>query len=247
MKLKKDEGVSSVVAIMLILAVLVIGISLFMGIYLPDLKETSEIQNSEQIRDVFLSYATTIDGAYSTQQSGYYSWVLSLGAGDVLLSPSKSSGTFELKNNHNNISITYDESASSIDCKKLDITYIPTISYWSDLGYEYSNGVVKVKKDSGKDSGNRSVEYLTLTNSKNGYFVNGDTLTVIDFDVETGSNFKSGSGTATLTLKIEKDTYNCKTFVSTQNITIQNITINSSPTTYGISKIIVLNATVSIK
>ena len=50
MKLKKEDGVSSVVAIMLILAVLVIGISLFMGIYLPDLKETSEIQNSEQIR-----------------------------------------------------------------------------------------------------------------------------------------------------------------------------------------------------
>ena len=99
MILKREDGVSSVVAIMLILAVLVIGISLFMGIYLPDQKETSEIQNSEQIRDVFLSYATTVEGAYSTQQSGYYSWVISLGGGDVLLSPSKSSGTFELKNN----------------------------------------------------------------------------------------------------------------------------------------------------
>ena len=130
-----------------------------------------------------------------------------------------------------------------IDCKKLDITYIPTISYWSDLGYEYSNGVVKVKKDSGKDSGNRSVEYLTLTNSKNGYFVNGDTLTVIDFNAETGSNFKSGSGTATLTLKIEKDTSRSKNFDSAKEITI-NSTTNRIP---GISNITVLEATVSIK
>lgn len=235
MKLKKDEGVSSVVAIMLILAVLVIGISLFMGIYLPDLKETSEIQNSEQIRDVFLSYATTIDGAYSTQQSGYYSWVLSLGAGDVLLSPSKSSGTFELKNNHNNISITYDESASSIDCKKLDITYIPTISYWSDLGYEYSNGVVNVKKD----SGSRTVEYLTLTNSEKGYCVNGGTLTVIDFTTADGSNFKSGSGTATLTLKIEKDRSISIDSETTVKIGTEKISV--------VTEIIVLKATVSIK
>ena len=233
MKLKKEDGVSSVVAIMLILAVLVIGISLFMGIYLPDLKETSEIQNSEQIRDVFLSYATTIEGAYSTQQSGYYSWVLSLGAGDVLLSPSKSSGTFELKNNTENISITYNDlTEEMIPCNNLDITYIPTISYWSDLGYTYSKGVVTVKKD----PGNRSVRYLTLTNSNMGYYVNGDTLTVINF-IKDESNFKSGSGTATLTLKIEKDT-------SRESVTSVSIDDEDIP---GVTEIIVLKATVSIK
>ena len=234
MKLKKEDGVSSVVAIMLILAVLVIGISLFMGIYLPDQKETSEIQNSEQIRDVFLSYATTVEGAYSTQQSGYYSWVISLGAGDVLLSPSKSSGTFELKNNENDITINYGTS-DSVTCKKLDISYSPAISYWSDLGYMYSKGVVKVVKD----SGNRNVDYLSLTNSTAGYFVNGDTLTVIDFTATNGSNFKSGSGTATLTLKIEKDTTRSQDSVTSVKIGTEEKT--------GVTKIIVLNATVSIK
>ena len=231
MKLKRDDGVSSVVAIMLILAVLVIGISLFMGIYLPDLKETSEIQNSEQIRDVFLSYATTVEGAYSTQQSGYYSWIISLGAGDVLLSPSKSSGTFELKDTED-ISITYTD--GSITCKKLDISYSPAISYWSDLGYTYSKGVVKVVKD----SGNRNVYYLSLTNSTAGYFVNGDTLTIIDFTATNGSNYKSGSGTATLTLKIEKDTTRSQDSVTSVKI---------GNTDISVTKIIVLNATVSIK
>ena len=131
---------------------------------------------------------------------------------------------------------TENSSEQTIECNNLDISYSPAISYWSDLGYTYSKGVVKVVKD----SGNRNVDYLSLTNSTAGYFVNGDTLTVIDFTATNGSNFKSGSGTATLTMKIEKDTVKSKDSVT-------SVKINSGNVLSGVTKINVLKATVSIK
>ena len=236
MKLKKDDGVSSIVAVMLVLTVLVIGVTVFMGTYLPDLKETSELQNSEEIRDVFVNYATTVEGIYTTQQNGYYSWTITLGAGDVLFSPSKSSGLFEGKQNTGTVDISYTENGENkhLDCHTLDLSYTPVLSFWSNLGYTYAKGTVTVTRDTGARA-----DYLTLTNSAAGYYVDGTTLTVIDFTEENGSNFKSGSGTAALTLKIEKDTANSKDSVGGVSV--------GSTSLSEVTKINVLKETVSIK
>lgn len=94
--LKADDAVSNVVVMMLILSVIVIAFSVFVGIYLPQMKETSEMMHSEDVKSAILKFSSDMDSVYSRGQAGTYSEVFSLGGGDILLSSSKSAGTVEI-------------------------------------------------------------------------------------------------------------------------------------------------------
>jgi len=252
MNLKKDDGVSSAVAIMLILSIVVIGVTVFLGTYLPDMKETSEIQNSADIRETFMNYASAVDSLYYTNQIGQSSWTIQLGAGDVIISPSKSSGILELKPPDSIVTVSSPENLlSTISCDTVDIEYSPSSTYWRNIGYLYSRGVVSVTNPS------EDTPYFTLSNaSRYGYSYDDvtKTLTLIDWDCGTVMS-KSGSGPATITLKVTRDTARSGEYQveegTSATVQINSNTSGGSRTIYltegDIFKVVVLNATVTIQ
>ena len=138
--MKKDDGVSNVVAMMLLLSVLVICIAVLSSSYLPDLKENAEAMHSEEVKEAFLRFGADVDELFTTAQGGVYSQVFSLGGGDILLSPSKSGGTVEIQ--------TVDiGTVSGYQITSVNVTYTPLLPYWEKQGYMYENGVLWVTKN----------------------------------------------------------------------------------------------------
>ena len=175
--LKTDDAVSNVVVMMLILSVIVIAFSVFVGIYLPQMKETSEMIHSEDVKSAFLKFSSDMDSVYSRGQAGTYSEVFSLGGGDILLSSSKSAGTVEIENedlttvniSYQNKTLLYSngtrgdttagESSETINLTTVKISYTPVLPYWEEQGYQYEKGVVWVQKDNGIKTPVSSVLY----------------------------------------------------------------------------------------
>ncbi|MBE6515414.1 MAG: hypothetical protein E7Z71_01800 [Methanocorpusculum parvum] len=141
--MRKDDGISNVVAMMLLLSVLVICIAVLSSSYIPDLKENAEAMHSEDVKEAFLRFGSDVDELFTTAQGGVYTQVFSLGGGDVLLSPSKSGGTVEIQTV--NIDTVAGHTITSVN-----VTYTPLLPYWEKQGYLYENGVVWVTKDSRK-------------------------------------------------------------------------------------------------
>ena len=141
--MKKDDGVSNVVAMMLLLSVLVIYIAVLSSSYIPDLKENAEAMHSEDVKEAFLRFGSDVDELFTTAQGGVYTQVFSLGGGDILLSPSKSGGTVEIQ--------TVDiGTVAGYLVTSVNVTYTPLLPYWEKQGYLYENGVVWVTKDDRK-------------------------------------------------------------------------------------------------
>ena len=143
--MRKDDGVSNVVAMMLLLSVLVICIAVLSSSYIPDLKENAEAMHSEEVKEAFLRFGSDVDELFTTAQGGVYTQVFSLGGGDVLLSPSKSGGTVEIQTVDIGKVEGYPNNLTSVN-----VTYTPLLPYWEKQGYLFENGVVWVTKDSRK-------------------------------------------------------------------------------------------------
>ena len=138
--MKKDDGVSNVVAMMLLLSVLVICIAVLSSSYIPDLKENAEAMHSQDVKEAFLRFGSDVDELFTTAQGGVYTQVFSLGGGDILLSPSKSGGTVEIQ--------TVDiRTVEGHTITSVNVTYTPLLPYWEKQGYFYENGVVRVTKN----------------------------------------------------------------------------------------------------
>ena len=161
--LKKDDAVSNVVVMMLILSVVVIVFSVFVGIYLPQMKETSEMMHSEDVKSAFLKFSSDMDSVYSRGQAGTYSEVFSLGGGEILLSSSKSAGTVEIEDEVlATVHIPYMKKTviqssgttketpvggtDTVKLKTVKVSYTPVLPYWEEQGYWYEKGVVWVQK-----------------------------------------------------------------------------------------------------
>lgn len=146
---------------MLILSVIVIAFSVFVGIYLPQMKETSEMMHSEDVKSAILKFSSDMDSVYSRGQAGTYSEVFSLGGGDILLSSSKSAGTVEIGDEEfAEIRIPYTKKTviqssgttnetpedGVIPLTTVKVSYTPVLPYWEEQGYWYEKGVVWVQK-----------------------------------------------------------------------------------------------------
>ena len=138
--MRKDDGISNVVAMMLLLSVLVICIAVLSSSYIPDLKENAEAMHSQDVKEAFLRFGSDVDELFSTAQGGVYTQVFSLGGGDILLSPSKSGGTVEIQT----VNI---DTVAGYTITSVNVTYTPLLPYWEKQGYTYENGVVRVTKN----------------------------------------------------------------------------------------------------
>jgi hypothetical protein len=144
MKKNTDEAVSTVIALMLILAIISTCIAVYTTTYVPGLKQQSEIVHSEDVKYAFERFASDIDNIYSLQREGQFTEPLALGGGGVLLSPVRSSGTVEIENT--SIGSVKIGSSDSIDISTVNITYTPSYSSWELQGFKYENGVVWITK-----------------------------------------------------------------------------------------------------
>ena len=141
---EKDDAVSPVIALMLILAILATCLAVYTTTYVPGLKQQDEITHSGEVKLAFMRFASDIDNVIAQGKPAVYTEVLELGGGDVPLSPTKSSGTIEI----NPLPIgTYQTGSETKDLNGIEISYTPSFTAWEKQGYLYQNGVVWITKE----------------------------------------------------------------------------------------------------
>ena len=141
---EKDDAVSPVIALMLILAILATCMAVYTTTYVPGLKQQDEITHTGEVKLAFMRFASDIDNVIAQGKPAVYTEVLELGGGDVPLSPTKSSGTIEI--NTSKIG-TYTIGGETKDLNGIAVTYTPSFTAWEKQGYLYQNGVVWITKE----------------------------------------------------------------------------------------------------
>ena len=142
---EKDDAVSPVIALMLILAILATCMAVYTTTYVPGLKQQDEITHSGEVKFAFMRFASDIDNTIAQGKPAVYTEVLELGGGDVPLSPSKSSGTVEI--NTTKIGKYQINGGEEQVLNGIEIQYTPSFTAWEKQGYQYRNGVVWITKD----------------------------------------------------------------------------------------------------
>lgn len=143
---EKDDAVSPVIALMLILAILATCMAVYTTTYVPGLKQQDEITHSGEVKLAFERFASDIDNVIALGKPAVYTEVLELGGGDVPLSPTKSSGTVEINTTVIG-NYTVSGGGTEIPLNGIGISYLPSFTAWEKQGYLYKNGVVWITKD----------------------------------------------------------------------------------------------------
>ena len=143
---EKDDAVSPVIALMLILAILATCLAVYTTTYVPGLKQQDEITHSGEVKLAFERFASDIDNLIALGKPAVYTEVLELCGGDVPLSPTKSSGTIEINTTVIG-NYTVSGGGTEIPLNGIGISYLPSFTAWEKQGYLYKNGVVWITKD----------------------------------------------------------------------------------------------------
>ena len=164
----REEAVSTVVAVMLILAILATCISVYTSTYVPGLKQQAEIMHSQSVEQAFLRFASGVDNIYGQKKPAKFSEPIVLGGGDVLLSSVKSGGMIEITDfKAGELSIISDGSpVDTIAINSTDVKYTPYFSSWENQGYLYRKGTVWVTKNNETKTAPAS---LSLNSVNDGY------------------------------------------------------------------------------
>lgn len=155
MKKTRDEAISTVIAIMLILAILSTCIAVYTTTYVPGLKQQSEIIHSEDVKLIFDRFASDVENMYSLGKPAQFSETFALGGGSVLLSPAKSSGTVETENGV--IGTLKIPGNPDKNITQVNLTYTPSFTSWEKQGYAYVNGVVWITKDTKRTPASQTI------------------------------------------------------------------------------------------
>ena len=214
LKHESDDAISPVVSMLLMLTVLVIAVSLASATYLPDLKENAEIIHSSEVKDAFLSFSADVNHQYTSGYVSASSNVFSLGGGDIILSPSKSSGTVKVET----VSLgTVIIGTETFQINTVNVTYTPHQSIWNSPGYFYEKGVVWVTEDGVKipalSSLNTESDASSYSNDVTNSWIskpriNGNTavLDVVSLEADTDAFYASGSQDVVLTIMPKEST-----------------------------------------
>ena len=144
---EKDDAVSPVIALMLILAILATCMAVYTTTYVPGLKQQDEITHTGDVKLAFERFASDIDNTIALGKPAVYTEVLELGGGDVVLSPTKSSGTIEVTET---VIGSYTIDSNTENIIGIELSYLPSFTAWEKQGYLYKNGVVWITKDEKK-------------------------------------------------------------------------------------------------
>jgi len=140
----KDCAVSAVIAYMILLTITVSFIALLNAVWIPQMKQQSEIEHLYNVQDSFLSLRTDIDRLVTYRHNSSIIHNIQLGGGDVLFSPVKSSGIIEIIKKDPSDSITANNQV--IQLNSIQINYSPIMNFWIDQGYSWENGTIYLNK-----------------------------------------------------------------------------------------------------
>ncbi|WP_067050364.1 hypothetical protein [Methanofollis ethanolicus] len=208
--MKKDEAVSTVIALMLALGIIATLIAIYSATYLPGLKQQSEIEHSHEVADAFVRFGSDIDYVVSHKTKARFGEPFSLGGGDVLLSPVRSSGTVAIEGQPlANVTVT-GMGQTKGTASLVNISYTPSYTTWEPQGYLWEYGFVAVTKD--RRATPQSSRYTTMNEARDnstdflGLFiemthsVDGIAITLVNLTPKKDESFITGSGIATLHL-----------------------------------------------
>lgn len=218
MRRETGDAVSTVVAIMLILAILATCIAVYTSTYVPGLKQQSEILHNKDVRYSFLRFSSDVENIYSMGRPAQFSEPVILGGGGIILSASESGGIIEMKDTTiGTLSISDGGTlVNEIPIDTVCVSYTPYFSSWELQGYRYENGTVWVTKDGtdkiapaslslnsvdeGKENEKKTIEdrlgHIYDTCTKDGGSITMQIITM----TPAGSGSVSGSGSAALGL-----------------------------------------------
>lgn len=140
------EAVASVIALMLLLAVIATFICLYSTEYLPGLKEQSEIAQVTEVKEAFMDFSNDIDHIVSDKKGASYGHTIPLGAGDVIMSPEKSGGTLSVVDAGTIFGIR-NSSGAVANSSMVKAEFRPSYSFWEGQGYNWQYGYINVTKD----------------------------------------------------------------------------------------------------
>ena len=216
----KEDGVSNVVSMLLMLTVLVIALSLASATYIPDLKENAEIIHSSEVRTSFLAFAADVNHQHASGYVSPASQVFSLGGGDILLSPAKSSGTVAL-NTESLGSLSISPGTQNIEINTVNLTYVPHLSVWNSPGFSYEKGVCWVTEDGiripalgsinteaeADDYGEKLVKSWVSNETSHHTVGEKSEIHIVSLEADPSANYASGSQDVVITImpgKIDK-------------------------------------------
>lgn len=148
--MKKSDAVASVVALMLILAVVATFISLYSTSYIPGLKEQSEIKQINEVKESFMKFSGDIEHIATEKTPASYSYMIPMGGGDILLSPEKSSGTLNVIGCGNMVEVRtnpLDGANPDAVSGMVKIAFEPSYTFWEKQGYNWQYGYINVTKN----------------------------------------------------------------------------------------------------
>ena len=224
----KEDGVSNVVSMLLMLTVLVIALSLASATYIPDLKENAEIIHSSEVRTSFLAFAADVNHQHASGYVSPASRVFSLGGGDILLSPAKSSGTVSLTTESLG-SLSISHGTQNIEINTVNLTYVPHLSVWNSPGFSYEKGVCWVTEDGiripalgsinteaeAADYGEKLVKSWVSNETSHHTVGEKSEIHIVSLEADSSANYASGSQDVVLTIMPGKiDKYPDVNFVS---------------------------------
>ena len=201
---EKDDAVSPVIAVMLILAILATCMAVYTTTYVPGLKQQDEITHTGEVKLAFMRFASDIDNVIAQGKPAVYTEVLELGGGDVPLSPTKSSGTIEI--NTSKIGTYKIDGGSEEELNGIEISYQPSFTAWEKQGYLYQNGVVWITKEEKVTPA--ELKLYTIQNGtdrqnetlQKWYPASADTVIIPKFTVDGNKSEITGTSTAKLRL-----------------------------------------------
>lgn len=145
----KDDAVAPVVAAMLILAVIVTFFSVWNAIYLPSLKQQSEMTQDRDIQGAFSRFSADITNAASLKQDLAFSEPLPLGGGGVMFNPLTSAGTIRVNEEPKQLyTVTITDAGVDHEMagRLVNFSYQPVNDFWIDQGYVWHYGYVNVTR-----------------------------------------------------------------------------------------------------
>ena len=240
---EKDDAVSPVIALMLILAILATCLAVYTTTYVPGLKQQDEITHSGEVKLAFERFASDIDNVIALGKPAVYTEVLELGGGDVPLSPTKSSGTIEI---NTTVIGNYTVGSGEKNLTGIEISYLPSFTAWEKQGYLYKNGVVWITKEEkvtpaelklytiqhGTDRQNETLQKWYPASP-------ADTVIIPQFTVDENKTEITGTSTAKLRLNA--------TLSDTETNTVTVKLNDDSSWTYNANTVRFLNIEVSVE
>ncbi|MBP2133142.1 hypothetical protein J2128_001063 [Methanomicrobium sp. W14] len=168
MRTETEEAVSTVVAIMLILAIFATCMAVYTSTYVPGLKQQSEILHNKDVKYSFLRFSSDVDNIYSLGRVSQFSEPLVLGGGSILLSASESGGRIDMKNTKIGELSIYEDNTEvrKIPIETVSVIYTPYFSSWELQGYRYENGTVWITKDGIDKKAPASVSLNSVSDGK---------------------------------------------------------------------------------